>query len=231
MPFLIGLVVLLASYLLGSIPSGLIITRLSTGKDVRTIESGRTGGTNVMRAAGVWAGLATAFFDMLKAVAAVRLAHALVPANFWLHTVAPLLAILGHNYSLFLVERKEDGRLHFRGGAGGASCVGGSVGFWAPSFFILVPLAGLIFYFIGYASLATLSVSIISTVIFAYRAWMGISPWQYTVYGLVAFILLSWSLRPNIKRLLNGTERLVGYRLKRQQRNTHKNPPPTSEED
>lgn len=47
--------VLILAYLIGSIPFGLIIVKLSTGKDIRTVESGRTGGTNAMRAAGVWA--------------------------------------------------------------------------------------------------------------------------------------------------------------------------------
>lgn len=229
MPILKILLVLIASYLLGSIPSGLVIVRLTTGIDVRTVESGRTGGTNAMRAAGFWAGLFTATFDMLKATVAVWLAQWLEPGNNWLHIFAPLAAILGHNYSLFMVERKEDGRLHFRGGAGGAPSTGGSVGLWFPSFFIIVPVAGLVFYFIGYASLATLSAALVSTVIFAIRAWIGISPWQYAVYGLLAFCLLAWSLRPNIKRLINGTERVVGWRAKRQKKTAEKNPPPSPE--
>jgi glycerol-3-phosphate acyltransferase PlsY len=49
-------VIIIAAYFLGSIPAGLLIVRLFTGQDVRTIESGRTGGTNVARAAGFWAG-------------------------------------------------------------------------------------------------------------------------------------------------------------------------------
>ena len=231
MQILVNLLILVTAYILGSIPFGLIIVRVTTGKDVRTVESGRTGGTNAMRAAGIWAGLATALLDMLKATAAVRLAQAVVPSNNWLHIFAPLAAIIGHNYSLFLIERKENGRLKFRGGAGGAPSVGGSVGFWLPSLFIIVPIAGLIFYFLGYASVATLSATLISTVIFAYRAWLGVSPWQYAVYGLLAFVLLSWSLRPNIKRLIDGTERLVGFRAKRQKRYLEKNPPPTKVED
>lgn len=60
--------VLILAYLIGSIPFGLIIVKLSTGKDIRSVESGRTGGTNAMRAAGVWAGVATAIFDTLKGV-------------------------------------------------------------------------------------------------------------------------------------------------------------------
>ena len=225
------LLILLGSYILGSIPIGLIIVRLTTGKDVRKVESGRTGGTNVARAAGFWAGLFTAVFDMLKAVLAVFIAKSFAPTNYWLHILAPLAAILGHNYSIFLLERLENGRFRLRGGAGGAPSVGGSVGLWFPSFFIIVPIAGIVLYFLGYASVATLSAALVSTIIFAYRAWIGVSPWQYALYGIFAFFMLSWSLRPNIKRLFAGTERLVGFRAKQQKKALEKNPPPVKAEE
>jgi glycerol-3-phosphate acyltransferase PlsY len=209
--------VLLLSYLIGSIPFGLIIVKLSTGKDIRSVESGRTGGTNAMRAAGVWAGVATAVFDTLKGVSAVIFSHLIIPGNhIWIDVLAPFLAIIGHNYSVFLIERTENGWLRFRGGAGGATCLGGSIGLWFPSFFVILPICGLIYYFGGFASITTLSVALVSTVLFAYRAWLGLSPWQYTIYGLLAFLALAWSLRPNIKRLMEGNERVVGLRAKRQ---------------
>jgi len=207
-------VILAGSYIIGSIPFGLIITWLSTGKDVRSIASGRTGGTNVMRAAGFWAGLGTAIMDILKSAASVWVAKSLVPENVWIQIAAPLLVILGHNYSIFLIERLEDGKIRWRGGAGGASCVGGSVGIWAPSIFVILPLGIAILYFGGYASVATMSVAILSAILFAVRAGMGISPWIYSIYGIVAFVLLAWSLRPNIMRLINGTERVVGFRAR-----------------
>ncbi len=207
--------VLLLAYLLGSIPFGLIIVKLSTGKDIRTVESGRTGGTNAMRAAGVWAGLATALFDVLKGVGAVFFSHLLIAGgHVWVDVLAPFLSIVGHNYSAFLIERGPDGRLRFRGGAGGAPCLGGSIGLWLPSLFFIVPIGALIFYFGGYASITTMSVALISTAVFAYRAYLGLSPWQYAIYGLLAFIALAWSLKPNIKRLLAGNERVVGLRAR-----------------
>lgn len=219
---LISLATIFGSYLVGSIPFGLIIVRLSTGKDVRNVESGRTGGTNVMRAAGFWAGLATALLDVLKAATAVWFAKWVAPNQVWLHVFAPIAVILGHNYSFFLIERTENNRIRFRGGAGGASCVGGSLGFWAPSFLIIVPVGALILYFVGYASVATMSVALLSTLLFAVRAWMGLSPWEYAIYGVVAFALLAWSLRPNIQRLINGTERLVGFRARKRQQKSNK---------
>lgn len=208
--------VLLLAYLIGSIPSGVIIVRLTTGKDIRNIASGRTGGTNVMRAAGVWAGMATAAIDVLKGVGAVFFSQILIPgSHVWLEVLAPFFSIIGHNYSAFLIERNERGRLRFRGGAGGAPCLGGSIGLWLPSLFVIVPLGALIYYFGGYASITTISVALISTLVFAYRAWLGLNPWQYALYGLLALIALAWTLRPNIKRLIEGNERIVGFRAKK----------------
>ena len=210
---IIGLTLL--AYLLGSIPSGLIIVKLATGRDVREIASGRTGGTNAMRAAGVWAGLGTAIMDILKSSASVWIAMAIMPDNSWAQVSAGLAAILGHNYSIFLTKRDEAGSLHLRGGAGGAPTVGTALALWAPSILIIVPLGALILYFIGYASIATLSVALLAALVFAYRAWIGVSPWQYVLYALLAEVLLIWALRPNIQRLINGTERIVGFRARR----------------
>jgi acyl phosphate:glycerol-3-phosphate acyltransferase len=208
-------VVLIFSYLLGSIPFGFLVVKLSTGKDVRKVESGRTGGTNVSRAAGRWAGFLTAFLDGSKATISVWIARLIFPQYPWLHVLAPLLAIIGHNYSIFLIERNEKTGIRLGGGAGGAPCVGGSAGLWFPSVLIIAPLASLIFYFVGYASVTTMSVALISTLVFAYRAWIGASPWVYIFYGILAEGLLIWALRPNIRRLFAGEERRIGWRARR----------------
>jgi glycerol-3-phosphate acyltransferase PlsY len=215
MDLLTSVGVLIAAYLLGSIPFGLINVKVTTGKDIRTIESGRTGGTNAMRAAGFWVGLTTAILDIAKSYFAVWLARWLMPETFWLHALAPAAAILGHNYSVFMIERTTHGKIHLRGGAGGAPCVGGSVGLWWPSIFIIIPVAALIFYFVGYASVTTLSVAVISILIFGYRAWVGLGPWDYVLFGFVSLGLLAWALRPNIKRLVAGNERIVGFRARK----------------
>jgi len=212
--------VLFLSYLIGSIPFGLIIVHLKTGKDIRQIESGRTGGTNAMRAAGYPAGIITGALDILKGACAVWLARWLLPGNAWLEIIAPILAILGHNYSIFLAEHDEKSGLRLRGGAGGAPAIGGVAGLWLPSIFILVPTLLFILFGIGYASVATLGVGLIATVIFLYRCLTGVSPWQYVLYGIVSEIILLWALRPNIRRLFNGTERVVGWRARRKKTKT-----------
>ncbi len=219
MPLILGLLTIILSYLLGSVPFGLLVVKLATGKDIRYIESGRTGGTNAMRAAGFFAGAATAVLDFLKGFCAVWLARWLVPDDVswrvWIEVLAPLCAILGHNYSIFLAERTSEGKLRLRGGAGGAPAVGGAAGLWLFSAFIIVPTMMLILFGIGYASVATMSVGVMSILIFTIRYFYGDSPWEYIIYGVAAEALLVIALQQNIKRLMNGTERLVGWRAKR----------------
>ena len=212
MQLLIEASVVLLAYIFGSIPFGLLIVKLTTGKDIRLVASGRTGGTNAMRAAGLGAGLLTAVMDVLKGASAVWVAQAVSPENHWLHILAPIATILGHNYSIFLAECDDTGRFRLRGGAGGGPTVGGAVGLWWPSFFVIVPLGALIFWGIGYASLTTLGIAVIATVIFTIRYSQGLSAWQDILYGVIAILLLLWALRPNIKALIEGRERFHGWR-------------------
>jgi acyl phosphate:glycerol-3-phosphate acyltransferase len=217
MQFLLDTGILLASYIFGSIPFGLIVVKLISGKDIRTVASGRTGGTNAMRAAGPWAGVLTAILDIFKSAATVWLAQA-VTSNVWVHALAPIAVILGHNYSIFLIERNPEGRLRLRGGAGGAATGGGAFGLWPPIAFILIPSAFLIWYGIGYASVTTLSIGLMTIIVFGVRAALGLGPWEYVIYGVLAEILMVWALRPNIRRLRDGRERRHGLPAQLRQR-------------
>jgi glycerol-3-phosphate acyltransferase PlsY len=208
-------VLLVVSYFFGAIPSGLIIVKLMTGKDIRQVESGRTGGTNAARAAGFSAGALTGVFDFVKGAIPVWLAYA-AGASDWLVVACPLIAILGHNYSIFLAERDENGKLHLKGGAGGATCMGGAFGLWPWSLLIIGPVSMAILFGLGYASVATMSMAFTAIIVFAVRAYLGYSPWIYVLYGVFSLLILMWSLRPNIKRLIQGNERLIGWRAKRQ---------------
>ncbi len=212
MSIFITLVTLVLAYLIGSIPSGLIIVKVANGKDVRQIASGRTGGTNAMRAAGLLAGLLTAALDVLKGISARWLVGWLSPGNNWLLVFAALMTIVGHNYSIFLAERNEKGQLRLRGGAGGATTLGGAIALWLPAGFVILPLSVVIYLVIGYASVTTMSVAFFAMLLFAYQAWMGTSPWVYALYGLLAEGLVMWALRPNLQRLRQGNERPVGLR-------------------
>jgi len=214
MQILIAIGVLLLGYIIGSIPFGLLIVKFKTGKDVRLVESGRTGGTNAMRAAGLGAGLLTAIMDILKGASAVWLAKAIMPDAYLLHALAPVAAILGHNYSIFLPERNEQGKfVRLRGGAGGAPSVGGAFGLWGMSILIIFPLGALFFFTVGIASITTMSVALFAIIIFTVRALLGVGPWEYVLYGVLAELLLVWALRPNLQKLFAGKERVVRQSL------------------
>lgn len=213
MQIVFDLVAVVLAYVIGSIPFGLVIVKLKTGKDIREVESGRTGGTNALRAAGFWAGIGTALLDILKGAVAVWLARWISPQQDWLHVIAPLAAILGHNYSIFLAERDANGKFRLRGGAGGAPSVGGAWGLYPSSLLIILPLGVLVFFTIGIASVTTMAVALFAIIVFAVYAAQGVLPWWYVLYGVGAELLLIWALRPNIKKLLAGQERVVGISL------------------
>lgn len=213
MQIVLDLVAVVLAYVIGSIPFGLVIVKLKTGKDIREVESGRTGGTNALRAAGFWAGIGTALLDILKGAVAVWMARWISPQQDWLHVIAPLAAILGHNYSIFLAERDANGKFRLRGGAGGAPSVGGAWGLYPASLLIILPLGVLVFFTIGIASVTTMAVALFAIIVFAVYAAQGILPWWYVLYGVGAELLLIWALRPNIKKLFAGQERVVGISL------------------
>jgi len=88
-------------YLLGAVPTGVLVCRVFRGLDVRQQGSGHTGGLNVSRAAGLWAGILTAVGDVLLGVAAVAGATLLVD-NPWAAAVAGVMAVVGHDWSVFI---------------------------------------------------------------------------------------------------------------------------------
>lgn len=217
-----SIVALIISYLLGAIPFGLIVVKVFTGKDIRTVASGRTGGTNAMRAAGLFAGMLTGVLDVLKGVATGWVAGWLAPENIWLRVAAAILAIVGHNYSIFLIEKREQGGFRLRGGAGGATALGGAIALWPESGLIILPLGFLVYILVGYASVTTISVAVFATLIFAVRTFFVNSPWQYILYGIVTYGIVIIALKPNLQRIKEGTERAVGLRAKVQKQESNR---------
>jgi glycerol-3-phosphate acyltransferase PlsY len=197
-------------YLVGAFPSGYVAVKLLTGKDIRHFGSGRTGGTNAIRAGGAAAGALTAVGDVAKGAVAVwgaawigQQLDLALPAVA--QVLAGVLAVVGHNYSIFL---------SWKGGAGTGPNVGVAAGFWFPALFILLPLVPILLVTTGYASVTSLAIAGLVPILFAVRALVAKAPWEYAVYGILAGTLVIWSLRPNITRLKAGTERLVGPRAK-----------------
>ena len=202
-------------YLCGSIPFGYLYVRLFKGEDLRKIGSGRTGGTNSLRAAGLGVGVLTSLSDVLKGAASVLLTTWLLgdaagaAALPWLQATAGVLSVVGHNWSVFL---------KFGGGAGTGPNVGWSSAIWPWVLPIAFLVMGGMLYFVGMASVASLSMAAVTIIVFTWRYVAGIDPTAaYLVGSIAAGLVVTWALRPNIKRVLNGTERLVGRRAKQRE--------------
>lgn len=187
-------------YLAGSIPVGYLVGR-AYGVDVRRHGSGRTGGTNVWRAAGLPAAVMTVVGDALKGVAVVLLARYLWHSQ-WAAAMAGAMAVLGHNWSLWL---------RFRGGAGGITGAATLASINWVAALIVIPMAALNIYVTRYASVATLTVGVGGFLtLLALWVWRPdlVSP-AHVLYGVIMAAGIVWSLRPNLKRLKMGTEREI----------------------
>ncbi|MDX1662268.1 MAG: glycerol-3-phosphate acyltransferase [Candidatus Promineifilaceae bacterium] len=206
----------LLGYLFGAIPFGWIFVKLTRGVDLRQVKSGRTGGTNAMRAAGPVVGGLTAIGDVLKGAAAIWIARALfgsvLPPDWlpWAEIAIGVMTIVGHNWSIFL---------GWGGGAGTGPNVGWSTAVWWPMFLVGgVVVLGVILA-TGMASLASLAMAAMIPVVFAILYFLGIisSP-AYIVGGILTALVVTWALRPNIRRILAGNERVVGPAARRREK-------------
>ena len=209
----------LIGYLFGAIPVGYIVVKVTKGIDLREFGSGRTGGTNSFRAGGVWIGVLTVILDVLKAACGVWLVQALfagqLPSEWlpWAKAASGVMSVVGHNWSIFL---------GWRGGAGTAPNVGWAGAVWFP----IVPIAALVvlgvLLGIGMASLASLAMSAVIPVAFAILYIAGVEGYDntlaYIVGGIISAAIITWSLRPNIRRLVAGEERIVGPRSPRRRK-------------
>ncbi len=187
------LMVLGGGYLLGSIPFGLVLTRLTGGGDLRAIGSGNIGATNVLRTGRKGLAVATLLLDLAKGAAAVCLAR-LVAADAG--AVGGFAAVIGHCFPVWL---------RFRGGKGVATLMGVSLGLAWPIglAYALVWLAVL-----GLTRLSSLG-GMTAAVTAPLAAWLfgyeSYAPWL-----AVLAVLVLWLHRANIARLRAGTEPRIG---------------------
>jgi glycerol-3-phosphate acyltransferase PlsY len=189
------LAALLIGYLLGSIPFGVLFTRLAGLGDIRRIGSGNIGATNVLRTGRKGLAAATLLGDGLKGTAAVLLGAMWGPNTALL---AALGAFLGHLFPIWL---------GFRGGKGVATFIGCLIG--------LKPAAALAFALIWigvaavtrYSSLSALVASLLTPPVL----W-ALGERQMAEMSVVLTLLLWWKHRENIKRLLSGTEGKIGQK-------------------
>lgn len=208
---LISILVTLLGYLIGSIPMGYLVIKIFKRQDITLIGSGRTGGTNAMRAGGLWMGVLTGVLDFLKGFMAIWIARWIMPDTIWPQVMAGAAAVFGHNWSiwLYLVTKK------LNAGAGTGPNLGAAIAFWPPLALVVIPIILFFVFIVGYASLASIAAAIaIMIILFLRAAYVG-TPWQYGIYGICTAAIVIWALRPNIKRLFDGTERRVGIFAKK----------------
>lgn len=200
-------------YICGALPFGFWYVKAARKIDIRDVGSGRTGGTNAYRAGGAFIGLFTGFSDIVKGFVAIWLTRLLLGDVLgetylpWALATTAVMAVIGHNWSVFL---------KWGGGAGTTPNVGWATALWWPVFPIALLVMGVTLVGVGMASVISLTVAAILPIIFAVRYLIGIdSTAAYMVGGILSAAVVTWALRPNIKRLIKGTERVVGPRARR----------------
>jgi glycerol-3-phosphate acyltransferase PlsY len=181
-------------YLCGSIPFGVLLTRLAGGPDLRAIGSGNIGATNVLRTGRKGLAAATLAGDMLKGTAAVLLTEHFLGHNFAM--VAAVGAFLGHLFPVWL---------RFRGGKGVATYIGVLLGLDWPAAIVFCVIWLAVAALTRYSSLAALIASA-ATPVFLW--WSG--DVQDAQVFLVLSVLLWITHRANIARLVRGTEGKIG---------------------
>jgi glycerol-3-phosphate acyltransferase PlsY len=193
-------VALVAGYLLGGIPFGIIVPRLIGGPDPRTIGSGRTGGANVSRAVGYrWAAV-SGLLDVAKASAAVLLIVAIGGGDVP-RIVAALAAIVGHSRSPFIA---------MHGGRGVAPATGGAL-IIAPLILVAIfPVFIITIALTRVSSIGSLSASLIGGIVMIVIAVATPLAPIYIVYGVGVPGLIWLFHLDNIGRLLRGQERQIG---------------------
>ena len=205
--------VILVGYLLGSIPSGAILTKYFSKVDISKYGSGRTGATNVLRTAGKKLAAVVLLMDILKGALAVLAAGLIVGRDYLVvgddfalgllvaQSLAALAAMAGHNWSIFL---------RFKGGRGVATFFGGLVA--------LCPVAALFggeVFIIGAGLSRFASLGSIAGAVGTYSVLIPLTiingfPLEYLIYTLIGTIAIIVLHKDNIVRLVTGKERKIG---------------------
>jgi glycerol-3-phosphate acyltransferase PlsY len=214
-------------YLLGSIPSGVIVSKRKAKIDIRDYGSGKTGGTNVLRTLGRKSFILVATLDIAKGALAVVIGGVIIGTDsiaigeygylglVFAQALAGLAAVVGHIWPIFV---------KFRGGRGVATFIGGLLA--------LCPAAGI---FGGEALIITAGISgfvslgSIIGMVGAYAILIPLTimygfPIEYLMYVLLGTLLIIFMHRDNIKRLLSGKERKLGQKAEHVEPKSGHNP-------
>ncbi|MGB8955496.1 MAG: glycerol-3-phosphate 1-O-acyltransferase PlsY [Tumebacillaceae bacterium] len=188
-------IILIVSYLIGSIPSALIVGKLGYGVDIRQLGSGNLGGTNTFRSLGKRAGMVVTVADVLKGTLAASL-PVLLGSDLHL-LIAGVPAVLGHCYPIFA---------NFRGGKAVATS-GGVLLAYSPLFFVfLITFFFIVLYLSKYVSLASML-----TAVFAHTYGILMGDKLLSLMTFVLCLLVLYRHRSNVERIMAGTERKITW--------------------
>lgn len=206
---LLIVLLLVAAYLLGSVPTGYLVAKWAKGIDIRQYGSGGTGATNVLRTVGKEAAIAVLAIDLLKGLLAVLLARAAWPQvadlateplnafGPWVMMLAGLLAIVGHSKSVWI---------GFTGGKSAASGLGVLLGLAWPVALGAAAAFGLTLALSRIVSLSSIAAALATMILMVATG----QPLPYLVLGSLGAIYVILRHRSNIDRLLAGTEPRLG---------------------
>lgn len=202
------IVIVFVSYLVGSFPTAIITGKLLKGIDIREFGSGNAGGTNVFRVLGKTAGIFVMAFDIFKGAVATYYVSQIIFADFLLPTVylqiiAGIAAITGHIWTIFA---------GFKGGKGVGTAAGMLLILYPVAILICFILFLMIVFTTKYVSLGSISAAICLPVILFVLHHYFDKPVEPVLQGLAIFIaiLIVYTHRSNIQRLLSGTENKMG---------------------
>lgn len=197
-----GLLMVLIGLLAGSIPFGFLAGRSMQGIDLRTVGSGGTGATNVLRTLGKKASATVLILDFLKGLVPVLAARWLGVGEWWVAAVA-VATVIGHCWSPFI---------GFKGGKGVATGGGAAIALFPPVL-LVVPVILLIIWRTRYVSLGSLVGAGLAVVLAVAFAIAGPLPWAFAVAIAAIAAIIVYRHRENIDRLRTGSERKLGQRV------------------
>ncbi|MDD8019654.1 MAG: glycerol-3-phosphate 1-O-acyltransferase PlsY [Acidobacteriota bacterium] len=193
------IIFLILSYLLGAVPTGYLLVKMTARKDIREVGSGSTGATNVLRYRGWKTAIPVLLFDFLKGFIPALLASQWL-GDQRLAWLALVVAVTGHCFPVFI---------KFKGGKGVATSLGGFLYFSPLAFIIILIIIVMMIAIFRYVSLATL------TGLLVYSPLTAILEKSYlpAVAAFLIFLLVLSRHHENIRRLLSGAERKIGEKL------------------
>lgn len=190
----------LLGYLLGSIPIGLFVGRLAGIGDVRDYGSGKTGTTNVLRAAGLRWALAVLVLDFAKGAVPVLVGR-FVFDDPWAAAIGGVAALAGHTWPVFA---------GFRGGRGVATVFGAFVAVSPPAALAVGLFAALVLAVSRYASLMSILGVAAGCLVLIVLVALGFTAPQYLAFAILVTVAIEFNHLENIRRLLAGTEPKIG---------------------